>query len=218
MRLDIPAPKNDDVERLARVVDALVDGDDDRAVAELAPIAGMTYAKHPTVKLPELTRTGSSRGMGSKTKNPPNRIIAQIHVRNGFTCAYCARMTIPLPVLRLISVRFGEAFGYHLNWKADATHRLYWDIQTSLDHLVPVSGGGDWQALDNLTTACSRCQYQKGNLTLDALGWEPRRWQSQWDGLTSHHRALWETVGQPEARYQRQWIACYEEALGQAHA
>ena len=90
-------------------------------------------------------------------------------MRDGFTCAYCGRQTIPLPIMRLISVRFGDTFGYHLNWKAEVTHRLYWDIQASLDHVVPVSGGGDWQALDNLATACSRCQYQKGNRSLEDL-------------------------------------------------
>lgn len=127
-------------------------------------------------------------------------------------------MTIPLPILRLVSVRFGDAFPYHLNWKADVTHRLYWDIQASLDHVIPGSGGGDWQALDNLATACSRCQYQKGNLPLDALGWERLRQQSEWDGLTSRHRALWQVLGRPEADYQRQWIACYERALAEVKA
>ena len=213
MTIEIPPPRNQDVERLARVVNLLLAGDDIGAAAELAPIAGRTYSAYPRAKLPELPRAQIAPSTGAKTKNPPNRVIAQIHERDGFTCIYCSRKTIPLPILRLISVRFGADFGYHLNWKADVTHPLYWDIQTSLDHVVPVSAGGEWEAPENLATACSRCQYQKGRLSLDVLGWKLTRQRStDWDGLTRYHRRLWEHLGHREERYQRQWIACYEAA------
>jgi hypothetical protein len=58
----------------------------------------------------------------------------------------------------------------------------------------------DWQALANLVTACARCQYQKSNLPLSALGWTIRDSDRTWDGLISSYDALWNLAGHVQRR------------------
>jgi 5-methylcytosine-specific restriction endonuclease McrA len=178
MALHFPAPEDDDVERLTRVVSALIAGSDDVAGAELAPLAGVTHEQRPAPRLPELARASWPAGIGSRTKSPSKQLLADVMARDAFVCAYCGRKTIILGVLRLLSLRFPLEFPAHPNWKKSEVHAAYWDISTTVDHLQPVSRGGAWNEMENLVTACARCQYQKGNLPLDVLGWQssPGTW------------------------------------------
>jgi hypothetical protein len=118
-------------------------------------------------------------------------------------------------VLRLLSNRFPEALPFHANWKKSETHPAYWDIATSLDHVSAVSRGGDWKAVENLATACYRCQHQKSNHSLDVLGWKRRSQKSDWDGLTRRYRRLWTLLGQPSGTH-RDWIEAFEQAASRA--
>jgi hypothetical protein len=213
--LAIPAPSNDDAERLTRVVDALLAGDEAAAEAELAPIAGLTHEQQPAEKLPTLPRSGWTAGTGALTRNPPLRTIAVIYARDSFTCVYCLRQTVVLGVLRLLSSQFPEALPFQANWKKSETHRAYWDISTSLDHVNAVSRGGAWEAVENLATACYRCQHQKSNHSLDVLGWERRFQPSDWDGLTRRYRPLWTLLGEPRGSH-RDWIKSFEQAGSRA--
>lgn len=112
--------------------------------------------------------------------------------------------------MRLISMRFPEAFPYHPNWKRSVAHRLYGDISTTVDHVEAVSTGGDWLAADNLETACARCQYQKSNRSLESLGWSRRREPgAAWDGLVPQLRPLWRALGHPAGNYE-QWVNTFE--------
>jgi 5-methylcytosine-specific restriction endonuclease McrA len=203
--LEIPLPVNDDVERIARVVDALIESDDAAAEAELAPIAGLTRTTKPIERMPFLARNAQAPRLRTKTKNPVRRVIAGVFVRDGFTCSYCGRRTIPPNVLRVLSARFDEAFPWSKNWKP--AHRAYWDISTSLDHVTAVSQGGAWNEIANLATTCYRCQEQKGNLT----GWPISRPSSDWDGLTKSYEALWMTV-QPTDGDHQAWIRAFRGA------
>jgi hypothetical protein len=208
----LPTPDNKDVERLKRVVEAIVAGDETTADAEIAPIAGLTCELKPLDPMPTLPRSGWPPGIGVTTRSPSVSVIAGVYVRDSFTCSYCSRKTIVLGVLRLLSLRFGDVFPFHPNWKKSEAHRAYWDISTSLDHAVPVSRGGEWHAIENLVTACARCQYQKANHPLEVLGWERRVAESDWDGLVGQYRALWESSGNPPGNH-KQWIATFEQAL-----
>jgi 5-methylcytosine-specific restriction endonuclease McrA len=124
--------------------------------------------------------------MGMKTRDPGRKTKAEVFVRDSFTCCYCGRKTIPSDVLKLLSHRFGDDFGYQKNWNNPPTHRAYWDISASLDHVVAVSVGSDWESVANLATTCYRCQEQKNNRPLNSLGWRLKRVKSDWDGLTNH--------------------------------
>jgi 5-methylcytosine-specific restriction endonuclease McrA len=185
-----------DVDILVDVAKALVAGDDDAARAALAPIEGQTIVTHPIVAAPQ--RPGRyPAGVGVQTRSPSRSVVAAVYNRDRFTCVYCARRTVVLPVLGLISELLPAEFPWHPNWKRDVAHRVYWDLSTTLDHAEAVSTGGDWQAEANLVTACARCQYQKGNRSLADLGWQINRTTTAWDGMTALLPDLFEHAGRP---------------------
>jgi 5-methylcytosine-specific restriction endonuclease McrA len=131
-----------------------------------------------------------------------------VWVRDAFICRYCGRKTIPPDFLRIVSFGFPLAFGWQSNWNPP-THRAYWDISTSLDHLVAVSAGGDWRLHENLVTACYRCQEQKNDRAVAAEDLPPQE-RSNWDGLTKSYNALYEAV-QPAGNHPA-WIAAFRRA------
>ncbi len=206
--LELPPPKNDVAVRLRLVTTALVRGDQAAASRHLEPLVGITCRNDPIVPLPVLPRLGWPAGSGAKTHNPPPTVIGTVYRRDGFTCRYCGRWTIPTQILRLISLAFPVEFPFHPNWPKDITPRAYWDISTSIDHVHAVSTGGDWKDPANLATACARCQYQKSNLPLEALGWTlvsvPSN--SDWDGATARYPDLWRSLGEPNRAEHSVWI------------
>jgi 5-methylcytosine-specific restriction endonuclease McrA len=210
--LVFPAPDDAVAEQLGRVVRALAAGEHEPAAAELATLAGVTRRTHPIDPMPALPRDGWPKGTHGKTHNPPAPAMAAIFVRDGFTCVYCRRRTIPPQVLRLISRAFPEQFPYHPNWKSDIAPRAYWDISTTLDHVHAVSMGGDYQDPANLVTACYRCQDQKNNLSLEILGWSVRRDGDGWSGLIEAYEPLWERLGRPDRAEHSKWIRAFREA------
>jgi 5-methylcytosine-specific restriction endonuclease McrA len=162
--------------------------------------------------MPTLPRQGWPKATHGQTRNPSVAAIARIYVRDRFACVYCGRWTVPTQMLRLVSHAFPAAFPFHPNWKMDITPRAYWDISTSLDHVRAVSMGGDHHDPTNLATACARCQYQKGNLPLEMLGWSPRRNAPGWSGLIDDYAPLWERLGRPNHREHSTWIRAFDGA------
>jgi hypothetical protein len=210
--VQIPEPDNAVAQRLARVVGSLADGDHEQAARHLEPLVGVTCRTSLIDPMPMLPRDHWPQGQGAKTRNPPIPVIAVVYLRDGFACLYCGRWTVPPQILRLISCAFPQEFPYHRNWRMDIAPRAYWDISTSIDHVHAVSTGGDWQDPSNLATACARCQYQKSNLPIEALGWTIRRDHGTWDGLTSEYEALWDQLGRPEEREHAPWIRSFGRA------
>jgi 5-methylcytosine-specific restriction endonuclease McrA len=208
-RLRVQSQPNDVVERIARIVDALMAGDNKAAEQELAPIARASRVTTPLEVMPTLTLGLRPRGVGLKTRDPGKKVKATVFVRDSFTCCYCDRRTIPPDILKLLSHRFGDDFGYQKSWKPP-THRAYWDISTSLDHVIAVSVGGDWKSVSNLATTCYRCQEQKSNRALNTVA-RRKRAKSTWDGLTKSYEQLWLAV-QPPGGDHRAWIAAFGEA------
>lgn len=208
--------ENQDARRLATVLGHLASGDRLAALGALRPLIGVTCRTHPIVPMPVLPRESRPTGTGAETKSPPVAIIASVYARDGFICRYCGRWTIPNQPLRLISTAFPDDFTWHPNWRMDVTPRAYWDISTSVDHIRAVSTGGDWQDLANLATACARCQYQKSNLPLEALGWElrPSMREPAWDGCVRRYRELWEALGCPDERVHAPWVKAFAAAIG----
>jgi 5-methylcytosine-specific restriction endonuclease McrA len=196
-----------DVDIIAHATRALIADDDHAARAALAPIAGQTIVTHPVVAASQ--RPGRYPvGAGVQTRSPSRSVIGAVYRRDRFTCVYCARRTVVLPVLGLVSELLPAEFPWHPNWRRDVAHRFYWDLSTTLEHVEAVSTGGDWQAERNLVTACARCQYQKGNRSVADLGWQIRRTTASWDGLTALLPELWQRAGRP-AR-MAPWVAEYQ--------
>ena len=76
----------------------------------------------------------------------------------------------------------------------------------TLDHIVPITAGGDPLARFNLVTACWGCNRRKGDLRLDEIVWalvEPA--DPTWRGLTDLYFPLWRAAGQPELGEDERW-------------
>jgi hypothetical protein len=210
---EIPEPTNGVAVRLGLITGALIRGDRTEAANQLQPLVGITCRTDPIVPMPVLSRGGWPAGSGAKTHNPSPTVIGAIYKRDSFTCRYCGRWTIPTQILRLVSFAFPVEFPYHPNWRMDITPRAYWDISTSVDHVHAVSNGGDWKDPGNLATACARCQYQKSNRPLEALGWSmmPIASDPDWDGLTAGYPDLWRSLGRPDRAKHSEWIRALAE-------
>jgi 5-methylcytosine-specific restriction endonuclease McrA len=129
---------------------------------------------------------------------PATSTIARVYVRDRYQCRYCGEKTILPPVMRLLARLYPQGFPMHPNWKADATHPAFVSRATTLDHLMPLAGGGDPVAEDNLVTACWGCNRRKGDLTLEELGWVLRDpADSTWRGLTQFYEPAWVAAGRP---------------------
>lgn len=129
---------------------------------------------------------------------PATSVIARIYERDAYQCRYCGEKTILTPVMRLLSRLFPEQFPMHSNWKADQTHPAFVSRSATLDHVVPIAGGGDPVAEDNLVTACWGCNRRKGDLTLEELGWLLRApINPTWRGLTELYEPAWIAAGRP---------------------
>lgn len=108
----------------------------------------------------------------------------RIFIRDGFIDRYGGERLVFPPVLRVISMALPSDFPYHPNWKTDVTHRAYWELSATVDHLVPVArGGSDDEA--NLVTTSMAHNSAKLSWTLDQLGWRlhPPGDFAVWDGL-----------------------------------
>lgn len=108
----------------------------------------------------------------------------QVFVRDGFIDRYTGNRLVFPGALRLISEALPEAFPYHPNGKMSECHRAYWELLPTIDHVVPVSRGGE-DSTDNWVTTSMRRNGIKANWTMEELGWslvEPGE-LSEWDGL-----------------------------------
>ena len=77
-----------------------------------------------------------------------------------------------------------DEFPYHPNWKMSECHLGYWQLQPTIDHLVPVSRGGvddesNWICTSQLRNSA------KSNWLLEELGWQLHQPGDidDWDGL-----------------------------------
>jgi hypothetical protein len=132
----------------------------------------------------------------------------RIFVRDGFIDRYRGTRLIFPPVLRLLSERMLTDFPYHPNWKMDSTHIAYWELSSTIDHVIPVARGGkddesNWVCCSMLTNGI------KANWTLEECGWhlhEPGD-PSIWDGML--HWFINEMERNPEYKqkaYLRAWF------------
>jgi HNH endonuclease len=139
---------------------------------------------------------------------PSLRRWAAVFARDSYTCRYCARHTIALPVLRIVSTVFPSLFRFHPHWKASETDTAYLVLSTSADHVQPVTRGGD-DSPSNLVTACWRCNETKENFLLSELrGWELLPTAStSWRGLTEYLEPMMTQAGLQQDRYLRSWLS-----------
>jgi 5-methylcytosine-specific restriction endonuclease McrA len=147
-------------------------------------------------------------------EKPTRAVKASVYARDHYHCRYCGRKVILTPVMRLLSRLYPEDFPYHSSWRVDSTHPAFTSSSATLDHVVPISHGGESVEPDNLATACWACNRRKGDLSLDELGWsliDPE--DPSWTGLADLFEPLWEAAGRPELGTAEMVV----EACPQAH-
>lgn len=120
----------------------------------------------------------------NKRKYTPEDMVS-VFLNDGFIDRYSGDKLIFPPVLRIISTLLPEEFPFHPNWKMSECHIAYWKILPTVDHVVPVSRGGDDDESNWVSTSQMRNSI-KSNWLLEEIGWELHDAGSleEWDGLT----------------------------------
>jgi hypothetical protein len=110
----------------------------------------------------------------------------RVFKRDGFIDQYSGEKLVFPPVLRLLSILFPEEFPYHSHWKTTECHMAYWHLFPTIDHIVPVSRGGD-DTEENWVCTSQLKNGVKANWLLEEIGWElkPPGRLEEWDGLLS---------------------------------
>lgn len=108
----------------------------------------------------------------------------QLYTIDGFIDRYSGSKLVCPSALYAISTIIPEAFP--CGEKRSDTHQAFWDLFPSLDHLVPVSGGGKDIEENWITTSMTK-NLKKSNISLDELNWSlhPKGNIEQWDGLAA---------------------------------
>jgi len=111
-------------------------------------------------------------------------ILTRVFVRDGFRDRYTGGRLVFPPVLRLLSLILRDEFPYHPNWKTTVAHPAFWELGATIDHVIPVTRGGDDDETNLVTTSMAR-NSAKLNYTIKELGWtlHERGNFDEWDGL-----------------------------------
>jgi len=149
------------------------------------------------------------------------RQSVDLFIRDGFIDLYTGNRLINPGVLRLLHVVLGDDFPAHPNWKVSETHRAFWELFPTVDHLVPVSRGGRDDE-SNWVTASMLSNQAKGQWSVDDLGWElhPPGAVKEWDGLSrwlvvylAANPTVLEQAAEPHRGYIRRWFTATKAAL-----
>ncbi len=155
---------------LARVLAALETDRPDAAAAVLGPLA---YQPEPD----------------PPHRSVPRSLAFEVFERDRWTCRYCGRETVFIPVMALLGRLFPQLFPYHpdWNWKASLTHPAVPACGAVIDDARPGYRSAPSRNAESLVTACWPCQARKANFTRDGLTWSilpvPA---TDWDGLTRY--------------------------------
>lgn len=140
--------------------------------------------------------------------------MTAVFLRDGFIDRYSGDRLVFTPVLRLITEQMpAGVFPFHPNWKRSETHRAYWDLAPTIDHIVPVTRGGNNDA-NNLVTTSQIRNTLKGSALLSEIDWKlhEKGNLADWDGLTSWYLAF--LGGHPElaGNYHRTWLSALRKS------
>lgn len=119
-----------------------------------------------------------------KLRMPTAKSELAIYERDGWHCRFCGCPVIAKKVRKRLNALFPAAARWgNANLQK---HRGLAALESTLDHLLPHSRGGD-NSEDNLITACGPCQFGRGNWTLEEVGLKNpllrKPIHDKWDGL-----------------------------------
>ena len=132
---------------------------------------------------------------------PTNIIRMEVFRRDRFICGYCGSRTLFRPILHYLSsicasdlIDERGLFQYDTGSSREA-NAIYEIYRSCCDHKVPLAHGG-CNHMENLITACSRCNNFKGPSDLggdqNQLDWTTHNQTAhQWDGLSGYFPELY---------------------------
>ena len=139
--------------------------------------------------------------MAPLRKTIPKKAQLEIFRRDNWHCRYCHAPVFFAPTLKLLEdINPGHTY-YHRNGKEGEILSLFQWGWASVDHILPVSVGGQ-NELNNYATACWKC-----NLYINDLN-EGRPAPkdiviSKWDGFSGLYPQLLKSLGRKEDEWVR---------------
>jgi len=162
------AALHDKSDTLSRVCDALERGQPEMAKGIVAAEYPFSPPERSSRKYSELDRM-------------------RVFVRDRFTDRYSGRRLVFPGTLRLLSSLLeneeNDCFPHHPNWRTDKCHFAFWELYPTIDHVEPVTRGGQDRE-PNWVSTSMLLNGAKGNYSLDQLGWKLHPVDDGWDGLT----------------------------------
>jgi len=118
------------------------------------------------------------------TRKMPQKRALSVFIKDGFIDRYSGSRLIFPGTLLLLGRILPDAFPAHETWRVSETHDVYFDLWPVVDHVAPVSRGGDDNE-SNFVTTSNLNNDVKSSWTLEQLGWKlhPPGKMSEWDGL-----------------------------------
>lgn len=93
----------------------------------------------------------------------------EVFARDGFVDRYSGQRLVFPGILRLLSRLLPQEFPFHPNWKMAQTHRAYWELFPTIDHVLPVARGAADSEANWVTTSMLR-NAAKANGKLQEVG------------------------------------------------
>jgi len=133
--------------------------------------------------------------------------MCKVFLRDGFIDRYSGDKLLFPGLIKILTIEFPDIFKYHRNWKMSDTHMVYWDLFPTIDHLIPISRGGQNNDNNWITTSMIR-NSAKSNWTIEEIGWKlhAKGELDNWDGLVNYFIEL--TNKNPDYekdKYVRDW-------------
>ena len=112
------------------------------------------------------------------------RESVRVFMRDGFLDRYSGERLVFPPVLRVISLVAPVDFPYHPAWKTGETHPAFNELSATIDHVIPVTRGGEDVEANWVTTSMAR-SFAKMNSTPEEMGWSlhPPGRLDRWAGM-----------------------------------
>jgi 5-methylcytosine-specific restriction endonuclease McrA len=144
--------------------------------------------------------------------------------RDGWLCCWCKRPVVFAPVMKFLEREIktageGERVAYyHAHWTRDGAPLL--DLLGAvIDHIEAFSAGGT-SDMENLATACNKCNGRKSAVPLDRWGERPierpikgKYGEPQnWDGLSSLFVMLAQSDSAELTASERGWLRALRSA------
>lgn len=154
-----------------------------------------------------------------KRRSPSKAVQVAIFRRDGWLCRWCRKPVIFAPVMKFVerelrqSGHAGDLAYYHAHWTRQGAPLLD-ELGAVIDHVEAFSAGGP-DSIENLVTACNKCNAQKHSAT--AVKWDKRRPRkfvkgkygepAHWDGLSNLFVVLARRNSTGLSMSEKQWLA-----------